>query len=192
MFNSDGSGKIDILYTAKKKNIILGKIDGLAFTEKKTRANYESQNTDVISLKVTENLADSTMSVFVTMTFKDFNKLSLSRGFSRCKPTWEVHQDTTFFSLILLPDSLVKEVLPTIGSLHLEFHFPNDIIQTNGKKDGKAVTWDFSISNLAHQQELTATIYSKKSTCGIFGIELPLLFLGYLLIRAHNLTRTWL
>lgn len=177
---------MNIVYTAKKNNILLGKIDGFAFTEKKVRSNYESANTEITEVKVIENPADSTMSVSINLTFKDFNKLSLSKGFSRCKPKWEIHQDTTFFSLTLLPDSSVKEIPSTSGSLHFEFNFPNKIIQTNGKKDGKTVSWDFKIGDLSYQQELTATIYTRKSTCGIFGIELLLILLGYLAIKFHT------
>lgn len=179
-FNSDGSGEATILYTAKKKDILLGKIDGFAFTEKKVRASYESQNTNITSLKVIENVTDSTISVSITLSFKDFNKLSLAKGFSRCKPTWEIHKDTTFFSLILLPDSSVKEIPPNSGSFHLEFEFPNEIIQTNGKKDGKVVSWKFKIGDFSHQQKLTAIMLTRKSSCGIFGIELPVIIILYL------------
>jgi len=180
--NTNGSGEISITYSARKNNIILGKIDGFAFTERKARANYESTNTDITELKVVENTSDSTISVSVKLSFKDFNKLSLAKGFSKCKPSWQIHQDTIFFSFIVLPDSSVKEIPEIGGSLHFEYHFPTKIIQTNGKKDGKTVSWDFNIKDLSRQQELTAILYSKKSTCGIFGIELPLLLIGYIAV----------
>ena len=68
------------------------------------------------------------------------------------------------------------------------FEFPGEVLQTNGRKDGKSVVWEKTLADLKKDVDMTATVKDEGGKkCGLFGIEMPLIFaLGMMLITRVN------
>ncbi len=174
--NNDGSGEITLHYWTKMSNVKSSDdLGGFAFTKDKANSNYSSNNTEVKNVKVEEDLEDSTKHVTVEMTFKDLNKLSAAKGFEKIKASWKEGDDGMDFSYTLLQDtSSAKNMGASDTKLDYEFEFEDEVVSTNGRKDGNKVVWNKTLADLKEDIEMTATVKGKKKGCGLFGIELPL------------------
>jgi hypothetical protein len=187
--NSDGSGTMKVHYWASSNNISGGELGGFGFTEDKARTNFSSSNTDVTNVKIEEkNDTDTTKSthVYLDIKFKDINKLTDAKGFSKIKVSWEKGKDGMDFKYTLLKDTVNSGYGMDSYKLTYEFNFPNEIISTNGKAEGQKVTWNKDLSDLKEDVIMTATVKSPKK-CGLFGIELPILvFLGIFMVYSFR------
>jgi hypothetical protein len=174
--SKDGSGEITLHYWTKMSNVKSSdELGGFAFTKDKASSNYSSNNTEVKDVKVEENLEDSTKHVTVEMTFKDLNNLSAAKGFEKIKASWKEGDDGMDFTYTLLQDtSSAKNMGASDTKLDYEFEFEDEVVTTNGRKDGNKVVWDKTLADLKEDIEMTATVKSAKKGCGLFGIELPL------------------
>ncbi len=176
--NSDGSGTMKIKYWTKSKNVSGDELAGFGFTEAKVKSNYTSSSTEPSDIKIEKNTTtDSLITVTLNVKFKDLNKISDAKAFSKIKASWEKGSDGMDFKYTLLQDTAnAKSMGMSDYKLTYEFEFPGEVISTNGKKDGKKVTWDKTVADLKEDVNMTATIKSGKK-CGLFGLELPVTFL---------------
>ncbi len=178
--NADGSGSINLEYWTKMSNVSSSdELGGFAFTEDKARKNYESSNTTVNSVKVEDKLDDSTKHVMVELEFKDINKLSSAKGFEKIISSWKEGKDGMDFSYTVPKDtSNAGNMGASDTKLTYTFEFPDEVISTNGRKDGNKAVFEKTLADLKEDLVMTATVKGgAKKSCGLFGIELPLILL---------------
>lgn len=95
--------------------------------------------------------------------------------------------------------SLRLDYVKEINTLEYIFEFPDEVISTNGtveetvnekgEKMKNQVRWKFQLKDHATENfELTATVKDSFSICGMFGIELPVIFLfGMVLMNSNKI-----
>lgn len=182
VLNSDGSGTMKIHYWAKTSNIMGDEISGFSFKEDKIRDKFSSANTQVGDVKIEEKKEDSTKHVYLDLKFKDINKLTDAKGFSKIKSSWTKGKEGMEFVYTLLKDTANSGFGMDSYKLTYEFEFPNEVISSNGKIDGKKVSWSKTLADLKDDVEMKAVVKAEKK-CGIFGIELPIVILVGLILR---------
>ena len=188
--NADGSGTISLKYWAKSGSFTFSdELGGFAFSEPKVKSNYSSSNTEPSDIKIEKNTtADSLNVVTLNVKFKDINKLSEAKGFAKVKASFIDGKEGKEFKYILLQDSSATKDGMNQYSLTYEFDFPNDVISTNGIKDGSKVKWNKTVADLKEDVVMTATVKAGKK-CGLFGMELPIIFLlgmGFIYLRRRK------
>ncbi len=188
--NADGSGSMKIHYWSKMSNFSMGtNLGKFDFDEKKAKENYTSGNTDVKSVKMEDKLDDSTKHVYVELSFKDINKLPDAKGFSGVQPSWKEGKDGMELKYILLKDtSASKNMGADDYTVTYTFEMPGEIVSTNAtKKDGKTLTWDYKVSDLGKDIELTANVKKEGGkTCGIFGAVIGFGLIGMAYFTQRN------
>jgi hypothetical protein len=179
VLNADGSGTMKIKYWTKSSNVSGDELSGFGFTEEKVKANYTSSNSEPSDIVIKKNATtDSLTEVTLSLKFKDLNKLSDAKAFSKIKATYVDGKEGKDFKYVLLQDtSTAKNMGMSDYKLNYAFEFPGEVISTNGTKDGKTVKWDKTVADLKTDIEMTATVKGGGKTCGIFGFELPIVFL---------------
>ncbi|MBS1518887.1 MAG: hypothetical protein JSS91_12425 [Bacteroidetes bacterium] len=184
VINEDGSGSIDLHYWTKTANLSMGdELGGFSFTEDKIRKNFTSLNSDVGEVKIEESKSDSLTHVRLKIVFRDFNKLPEAQGFSKTKTLWKKEKDKIIFRYTLLKDTVSSDKLASAEyKLFYTFTFPDEILETNGTKEVNTVTWNKTLADLKNDIDMTAEIKNNSGICGIFGIELPILFLFSVII----------
>lgn len=175
--NQDGSGSISLEYWTKMSNLSSGdELGGFAFEEAKAKDNYTSTNSDVSSVSLEENLDDSTSHVKLEIEFKDINALNAAKGFEKVTTEWVEGDDGMAFKYVVAADtSNAKNMGASDTKLTYTFEFPDEVISTNGRKDGNKVVFEKTLADLSEDLEMTATIKSEKKGCGLFGLELPII-----------------
>ena len=178
VLKDDGSGTMKIKYWTKSSNVTGDELAGFGFTEDKTKANYSSSGTEASDIKIEKNATtDSMITVSLSLKFKDLNKLTDAKAFSKIKASWTKGKDGMDFKYTLLEDTAnAKTFGMSDYKLTYEFEFPGEVIATNGKQDGKKVTWNKTVADLKDDVDFTATVKAGKK-CGLFGLELPIVFL---------------
>lgn len=185
----DGSGSINLHYWTKMKNVKnKQELGGFSFDEGKIKSKYSSSNNDVKDIKIEDKLDDSTKHVNVSIEFDDLNKLNSASGFAKVAPTWKEGKEGAEFEYVIKQDTSAAKTM-NAGKYELvyEFEFPDEVLKTNGIKDGKKVKWERSLKDLKEDLVLTATVKSDGESagdkdkkdgkkCGLFGMELPLVF----------------
>jgi len=185
--NNDGSGTIKLEYWAKMSNLNSStELGSFSFEEVSARKNYTSSNSEVTSFKMEDKLDDSTKHVYMDIKFKDLNNLTTAKGFEKTKASWKEGKEGKAFMFTLLQDT---SNAGTMGSsdykLTYSFEFPGEVLSTNGRKDGKTVTWEKTLADLKTDVEMTATVKDEGKKCGLFGVEMPLVFvLGLTLLKS--------
>ncbi|MBE2217506.1 MAG: hypothetical protein IAE90_04835 [Ignavibacteria bacterium] len=187
--NADGSGTIKLEYWAKMNNLkSTTDLGSFSFKEDKAKQNYTSSNSEVTSIKIEDKLDDSTKHVYMDIKFKDFNNLSSAKGFEKTKSSWKEGKEGRDFMFTLLQDtSNAKTMGSSDYKLTYTFEFPGEVQKTNGRKDGKSVVWEKTLADLKTDVEMTASVKDEGKKCGLFGIEMPLVFaLGMTLLAGIN------
>lgn len=190
--NSDGSGTIKLEYWAKMNNLkSTTDLGSFSFKEDKAKQNYTSSNSEVTNIKIEDKLDDSTKHVYMDIKFKDLNNLTSAKGFEKTKASWKEGKEGKDFMFTLLQDTSNSK---TMGSsdykLTYTFEFPGEVLKTNGRKDGKSVIWEKTLADLKTDVEMTATVKDEGKKCGLFGIEMPLVFaLGMTVLAGINRKR---
>ena len=179
VLKDDGSGTMKVKYWTKSKNVSGDELAGFGFTEAKAKANYSSSNTEVSDIVIKKNETnDSLIEVSLNVKFKDINKLTDAKAFSKIKASWAEGKEGKEFKYVLLQDTAnAKNMGMNEYKLTYEFEFPGEVISTNGKKDGNTVKWENTVADLKKDIEFTATVKSGGKKCGLFGLELPIIIL---------------
>jgi hypothetical protein len=184
---ADGSGSMSIHYWTKMSNFSMGTTLGkFEFEESKAKENYTSSNTTLKSIKVEDRpQEDSTKHVMVELDFKDINKLPDAKGFSEVKPSWKESADGMELKYTLLKDSSAANNMGASDyKVTYSFEMPSEIVSTNGKKDGQKVSWDYKVSDLGKDIEMTVVVKKPKGKlCGLFGIVLGTAVIGFAFYR---------
>ena len=188
--NADGSGTMSVKYWTKSSNVSGDELSGFGFTDAKVKANYTSAGTEASDIKIEKNLTtDSTSIVTLNVKFKDINKLSEAKAFSKIKASFVDGKDGKDFKYVLLQDtSTAKNMGMSDYKLTYEFEFPGEVLTTNGTKDGQKVKWDKTVADLKEDIVMSATVKASKK-CGLFGLELPIVFLlgmGFIYLRRRK------
>src|SRR3972149_4656157 len=186
---TDGSGTMKIHYWTGMKNFSMGTTLGkFEFDETKAKGKYTSGNTDVKSLKVEDNLDDSTKHVNLELSFKDINKLADAKGFEGVLASWKEETDGMKLTYTLLKDtSAAGNMGASDYKITYEFTMPGEIISTNGKKDGQKVTWDYTVADLKNNIDMTCVVKgSSKKLCGILFIFPAALIIGLTVYTQRN------
>jgi hypothetical protein len=191
--NADGSGSMKIHYWSKMSNFSMGTTLGkFDFEEQKAKTNFSSGNSDVKSVKVEDKLDDSTKHVWLEVSFKDINKLPDAKGFAEVKPSWKESTDGMELKYILLKDtSAAGNMGASDYKVTYTFEMPDEIVSTNAvKKEGKTLTWEYKVSDLGKDIEMTANVKKGKGkTCGIFGMFLAFGLIGLAFYTQKNKLR---
>jgi hypothetical protein len=188
--NADGSGSMKIHYWSKMSNFSMGTALGkFEFDEAKAKENYTSSNTEIKNIKVEDKLDDSTKHVNIELTFKDINKLSDAKGFSGVKPSWKESTDGMELKYILLKDtSAAKNMGASEYTVTYTFDMPAEIVSTNAStKDGKTLKWEYKVSDLGKDIELTANVKKEGGkVCGLFGAISAVALIGLAYYTSRN------
>lgn len=195
---SDGSGNIKIIYSAhaselKAKQYIIG---NFMFAEELAKRQFTSPNTSINKVKLDFNPADSLYLITVDVDFKDINKLSEANGFSNVKASYTKSDTGMVFRYIITANpNLYKD----FENQSYVMEFANKVKSTNGALKDNTVTWgnrnskntDFSkdvalvATTTADGSVTTSNSPSgeKEKSCGLFGLELPIILLGGLVLN---------
>lgn len=189
----DGSGTMKIHYWTSMKNFSMGTTLGkFDFDESKAKGNYASSNTDVKSCKVEEKLDDSTKHVNIEVDFKDISKLDAAKGFGGVKVSWKESPDGMEFKYTVPMDtSASKQMGASDYKVTYSFEMPAEVVSTNGTKDGQTVKFNYTLSDLSKDLEMTVvTKKAKGKTCGIFGIISAIALIGLAYYTASKKKRS--
>lgn len=188
--SGDGSGTMSIHYWTKISNMSMGTSVGkFDFDEQKAKDNFTSSNTEVKSVKVDENLNDSTKHVRLELSFKNINEIDRAKGFSGEKASWKESADGMELKYTLLKDTTASGQMGASDyTVTYIFEMPSEIVSTNAtKKDGKTLTWEYKVSDLNKDIEMTANVKKAKGkTCGIFGIIPAVILIGLAYYTQRN------
>jgi len=187
---NDGSGTMKIHYWTKMSNMSMGTTVGkFDFDESKAKDNFTSSNTEVKSIKVEDDLADSVKHVRLDLAFKDINEIDRAKGFAGVKASWKESADGMELKYTLLKDtSAASQMGAGDYTVTYVFEMPAEIVSTNAtKKDGQTLTWNYKVSDLGKDIEMTAHVKKTKGkTCGIFGFVGAMLLIGLAYYTQRN------
>jgi hypothetical protein len=184
--NADGSGAIKLEYWTKMSNLTSSTdLGDFSFEEAKAKTNYTSSNSDVSNVKVADKLDDSTKHVTMDISFKNLNDLPKAKGFEKITSSWKEGKEGMDFKYTLLKDTSAADNMGASDiKLTYEFTFPGEVLSTNGTKTDKTVKWEKSLSDLKNDIDMTASVKKEGKKCGLFGLEMPLVFLlGMIFVR---------
>ena len=197
--NEDLTGTINMHYWVNSMYVDLGDVEmgddigGLSFKASEIKKKYSSPFSEVSEPRRYNMEKDSTTHIEVDITFKDFNKLTETSGFSNIDLGYEKGDDVSTFHYKIPKDTAISlTYTKDWNTLTYTFEFPGEIIETNGKldpnaKDKNIVTWEYKTSDHAKNDlEFTAKIKNKSGICGLFGIELPVVLLFGLVLFMSN------
>ncbi|MCB0722192.1 MAG: hypothetical protein KDC42_07800 [Ignavibacteriae bacterium] len=184
--NEDGSGTMEIHYWTYNSNITSEEIYGFGFTDYTVNKNYTSENSQPSDIVIEKNDADSTTHVRLNLKFRDINMLPEAKSFSKMTAEWDFDEKEEVMILIyrLLQDSL-NALSPGMRDYKIvhEITFPNEVIGTNGAKNGNTVRWENTVADLVQNVDLVTKVKpgtideKKEKKCGLFGLELPIIML---------------
>ncbi len=151
-------------------------------TSSSKRQLHLAANTTVKSIKVEDRPSeDSTKHVMVELDFKDINKLPDAKGFTEVRPSWKEVADGMELKYTLLKDSAAANNMGASDyKVTYSFEMPSEIVSTNGKKDGQKVSWEYKVSDLGKDIDMTCVVKKPKGKlCGLFGIVLGTAVIGF-------------
>ncbi|MBL8005895.1 MAG: hypothetical protein JNJ56_00060 [Ignavibacteria bacterium] len=190
--NNDGSGTINLQYFAgnsflQSKKFIVG---NFPFSEDLARQSFSSSNSNINKVKLDFDIKDSVYYMTVVLDFNDINKLSEAQGFRNVNAGISDSDSGKVFHFTLLKNYPLYE---EFSDLSVILEFENKVLSTNGVLEGNKVTWgNRNVKNTDFSNDVTfyallgkdsdASVNDKankikKDSCGLFSIELPLLFL---------------
>lgn len=210
--NNDGSGIIAVTYSAKTSDIISKNniIGNLPFTKDKIKEYFTSENSVITKSTIYKDQADTTITgVALEINLRDLNKISTAKGFTGVNASWVKSDSGMVMRWLFTPEHKNSDEITTY---QVSFNFEGDIKSTNGVKKDKTVTYyvvsdkmdpkgayftttinsdgktnkTFKGKEVVTSKENPKTVNkteeNKPSSCGLFGIELPLILLGGLVI----------
>jgi hypothetical protein len=193
--NDDGSGTIKLNYSStgsvlKANNFILG---NLPFSEELVKNFFASPNSTVKNAKLNFDKNSDKYSMTVEIDFKDINVLNKLAGFKNVKASWKSSGSGMDFTYTLIPTPAMTKFFESQSYI---VTFQSPVKSSNGVTKEKTVTWgnrNQKNSDFTNDVNLTAVIDAegssssnntsstgekKESSCGLFGLELPLIMLG--------------
>ncbi|MBS1516793.1 MAG: hypothetical protein JSS91_01760 [Bacteroidetes bacterium] len=201
--NKDKSGTIEIRYSALNSELNGADVyQTLPFKEDKIRAAYTSANNKVQSVNINTKDKDK-VSIFAIIKFDYIGKIITAPAFSKIKVTYYENGDNISFMYELpkndqAPQDIspvytfilpAKEITKTSGTIK-----DNSVVyglKPEKLKSGVTLFANFVVSdkntaanNNSNKPGETKKEEKEKGSCGLFGIELPLVIgLGYAFSR---------
>lgn len=204
--NKDLSGEMVLHYWSPTNYIDIGdinmgdEISGYSFIDSEIKKKYSSGNMEITNMRRVKSNADTTTHIEINIVFKDINKLSESNGFSNIEVSFLKGNDGMDFRYFIPKDTTLRlNYVKDINTLEYSFEFPEEVISSNGtiestenekgEKMNNLVRWKFQLSDHAKEDfELKATVKKSFNICGMFGIELPVIFLfGMVLLNSKRI-----
>lgn len=188
--NEDGSGSMKIHYWTSMKNFSMGSTIGkFEFEESKAKEKFTSKNTEITKIEAEEKLDDSTKHVNIELNFKDINKLPEAKGFENITASWKEVSDGMELKYVLLKDTSAASGMDAGNyTITYEFEMPNEIVSTNGIKDGQIVKFSKTTADLKEDIDMIIVVKkSKGKVCGLFGFISAALFIGFVYFKQKNI-----
>jgi len=195
--NNNGSISIYIVYSApnqqiKQNNDLVG---SLPFAQNLANTYFTFPGAEVKSVGIYKDPLDSAnrTKVAVDLVVTDFSKISESKAFKDIKATWVKTDTGAVYIWSMSPADLRKNLIETY---HFALVSDPEIKSTNGNVSGKDVSWyvygntdntygayfvatvkadDMNI--VTSQENSNKTKDPKDKSCGLFGLELPIVLL---------------
>lgn len=193
---NDGSGKIDLTYSAKNTTIKNYMAGIYPFAPKVAEKRFSSGNTKVESTGFYRTKSDTNIhNMRVVIDFTELGKLNQANAFSDVTASWKKTDNGNEFNWVVManPKSDVQ-----ISQYTYKITFDDQVLSSNGQKvEGNTITW-FKDKNIDPTKDivLKAVIKSDgtspskdEKSCGLFGLELPLLILGGFVISQRQRRR---
>ncbi|HMR39098.1 MAG TPA: hypothetical protein PKA90_01585 [Ignavibacteria bacterium] len=206
--NKDMSGEMVLHYWSPTNFVDIGDINmgddiaGFSYMDSEIKKKYSSGNMEITNMRRVTSNVDTTTHIEINIVFKDINKLPESNGFANIEVSYAKGKDGMDFRYFIPKDTSIRlNYVKDINTLEYIFEFPDEVISTNGtiepttndkgEKINNQVRWKFQVSDHASEDfELTATVKESFSVCGLFGIELPVIFLfGMVLMNSKRIFR---
>ena len=209
-FNNDGSGIISLTYKAKTSDLKTnnGIIGNLPFTQDKLGEYFNSDVTKIIKSSIYQDKTDPTLTnVSLELSVKNLNRITLAKAFTGVEASWVKRDSGMVMAWLFSP---AHQKTNNVDFYQINFTFENDVKSTTGILNGKTVAYYILAEKMNPAGVFyTATVNSdgtskkpfaeaktttdpktvetkteenKPSSCGLFGIELPLILLGGLVI----------
>jgi hypothetical protein len=185
-------------------------IGNLPFVQDKIKEYFTSDNSVITKSTIYKDKTDTTItSVALEINLRDLNKISVAKGFTGVDASWVKSDSGMVMRWLFTP---ANKNTNEITSYQISFNFEGDVKSTNGVKKDKTVTYfvtadkmdpkgayftatidsdgktsrtfkgkETNVSN-ENPKSVNKTEENKPSSCGLFGIELPLVLLGGLAI----------
>jgi len=155
--NYDGSGTMQIHYWAKESDVQWLASSNFGFDEEKIREQYKSDNITIQNIKI--ETKDTLKHVYVDLAFKDINKLSEAKGFEKNLSKFEEKNGNKVLTFVLKSDSSSTGLGMDQYKLIYVFEMPGEVIASNATKvEGNILTWEYRLSDLTKDIQLTATV----------------------------------
>lgn len=195
---NDGSGKIDLTYSAKNTTIKNFMVGNYPFAPKVAEKRFTSANTKVESSGFYRSKNDTSLyNIKVIVDFQKLNNLNQALAFSEVKASWTNTDSGNVFKWVIPSNSKASAQITTFS---YKFTFDGKVINSNGGKvEGNTITWYRDGKNIDPTKDivLTALIESDGSestnktdgdgkSCGLFGFELPLIMLAGLVFSVNR------
>lgn len=202
--NPNGSGFLNIVYwekesVVKEKNFVVG---NFPFSKEKSEQYFNSGGTELKSFVIGKNEKDNSFTeIKALIYFKDINKITELKALSNLTISLVEKNAENIFTYTIPPEYSKNN---SVENLYVIINYEGNILSSNGKIDKKSVTWFRSKEYLnanktvaltanfeaTKKTDNTSTSNGKEKSCGLFGLELPLiLLLGLTLtgkFRKHN------
>jgi len=195
ILKKNGSGTIRVVYTEKEtllkeKNFVIGQFP---FSKEKIEEYFKSPSSKIFRSDIGISKNDNTLiEVTVVIHFSDFSKLSEMKSFSNIRTGLSQSDSGNIFRNVFTTDFLKNN---TIDQIYCTLNSDNKIKSSNGKIDDKEVVWFRGKGYIDVNKDIQfiATFESDVKTssketegdgksCGLFGMELPLILLSGLVI----------
>jgi hypothetical protein len=188
--NEDGSGSMKIHYWTSMKNFSMGSTIGkFEFEESKAKEKFTSKNTEITKIEAEEKLDDSTKHVKIELNFKDINKLTEAKGFENITSSWKEVSDGMELKYTLQKDTSAASGFDAGNyTITYEFEMPNEIVSTNGIKDGQIVKFSKTTADLKEDIDMIIVVKkSKGKVCGLLGFISAALFISFVYFKQKNM-----
>jgi len=162
----------------------------------KTGKYFNSTSTELKNFVIGKYEKDNSYTeITLLVHFKDINKINEMKVLSNTMITLVQSDSGNVFNYTILP-GYAKTSL--IDNLYVIINYEGNIISSNGKIEGKRAEWFrskeylntskniFFIATFEDaQKKVEKTVEGEKGkSCGLFGLELPLILLGGLVLSA--------
>jgi CRISPR/Cas system CMR-associated protein Cmr1 (group 7 of RAMP superfamily) len=163
--NEDLSGTMNLHYWSPRHFVDIGdvtmgdEIGGFSYVDSEIKRKYNSETMEMLDLRRYVTESDSNSHVVVSIKFTDFNKISDAPGFYNITASYVKGKDGFDFKYIIPRDTTIRtKYVSEINTLEYTFEFPEEVLETNGTKEGNVAKWKFQVADLVNQDfELTAT-----------------------------------
>lgn len=185
---NDGTGKIDLSYSVKNSLLNNFSFGNYVFGPKANETRFASENSKVEKSNFYMRSDDKSIAVTnIVLDYKDLNKINQAAGFADIKASWKKTDGGNEFRWVVTAN---PKAVAQISQYTYKFTFDDKVLSSNGSLvEGNTVTW-YKDKDIDPTKDIVLTAIIKsdgsspttnegdKKSCGLFGIELPLLMIA--------------